>query len=127
MIEKALQVEAEDRYQTGNEFKKSMMEVSETINRQVATGDVTVTPPPAEATLLAGSDTLPRPVPPGQRAARRPEEKQIPLGLDHRRGRSWHHRPAGDRIRAQQGVFAQWTDPDRGNPIRCPGDRRCPA
>ena len=80
VIEKALQVEAEDRYQTGNEFKKSMMEVSETINRQVATGDVTVTPPPAEATLLAGSDTLPRPVPPGQRPPAARKQSKFPWG-----------------------------------------------
>ena len=79
-IEKALQVEPEDRYQTGNEFKKAMLEVSETINRQVATGDVTVTPPPAEATVVAGGQTLPRPVPPGQKPPVAPKQSKFPWG-----------------------------------------------
>jgi serine/threonine protein kinase len=36
VIEQAIQVEADDRYQTGNEFKLALLEVSETITRQVA-------------------------------------------------------------------------------------------
>ncbi|MBN2045510.1 MAG: protein kinase [Anaerolineales bacterium] len=59
VIEKALRVDAEERYQSGNEFKRAMTEVSETVTRQVAIGDVTVSPPPAEATLVAGEMTLP--------------------------------------------------------------------
>jgi Tol biopolymer transport system component len=54
VIEKALQVEADDRYQTGKEFKQALTEASDTINRQVATGEVTVSPPAAQRSIPWG-------------------------------------------------------------------------
>ena len=55
------------------------MEASETITRQVATGEVTVTPPPAEATMVAGGATMPRPVA-GSRPLAAPARRAIPWG-----------------------------------------------
>ena len=55
VIEKALEVNSEDRYQSGNDFKEKLLEASETITRQVAAGDVTVTPPPEDATVVAST------------------------------------------------------------------------
>ena len=59
-IEKALEVNSEDRYQSGSEFKQKLLEISETVNRQVAIGDVTVTPPPADETQMAAGPTIAR-------------------------------------------------------------------
>jgi predicted Ser/Thr protein kinase len=84
IIEKALHVDPINRYQTGNEFKQALMEASDTVTRQVATGEVTVTPPPADATMVAGALTMPRPV--KQKPASRPsaprqkEGRSSPLG-----------------------------------------------
>lgn len=77
VIEKALRVDSEDRYQTGDEFKQALLEASDTINRQVATGEVTVTPPPADATVAArdiGKTTT------GPREASQPSGRGIPWG-----------------------------------------------
>jgi serine/threonine protein kinase/Tol biopolymer transport system component len=46
VIEKALAVQPEDRFQTAARFHKALMDASETVSRKVASGDVTVTPPP---------------------------------------------------------------------------------
>ncbi len=59
IIEKSLNVKTENRYQSGAEFKQALLEASETINRQVAKGDVTVTPTPSDATRVAGDATIP--------------------------------------------------------------------
>ncbi|MGD2027619.1 MAG: protein kinase, partial [Anaerolineales bacterium] len=59
VIEKALSVNADDRYQTGREFKRALLQASDTVNRQVARGDITVEPPPADATVVAGEATMP--------------------------------------------------------------------
>lgn len=58
-VEKALKVEAADRQQSGAEFRSQLLLTSDTANRQFATGDVTVAPPPAEATVAAGDVTMP--------------------------------------------------------------------
>ena len=58
-IEKALNVEAENRYQTGGEFKRSLLQASDTAKRQVVTGELTVAPPPPGATEVASEATLP--------------------------------------------------------------------
>lgn len=64
VIEKALSVNAEDRYQTGAAFKRALLEASDTVNRQVARGDVTVEPPPPDATVVASDATFPSEKPP---------------------------------------------------------------
>ena len=77
VIEKALKVDIEERYQTGHDFKRALLDASETINRDVAAGDVTVTPPPADATVAArdiGRTTS------GSRPAAQPAGRGIPWG-----------------------------------------------
>ncbi len=62
IIEKALKVNKEDRYSSAAEFKQVMLDASETVTRAVASGEVTIAPPPAEAldaTRVAGDVTLP--------------------------------------------------------------------
>lgn len=48
-IEKALSVQPEDRFQTAAEFKNALRNASETVNRKLATGELTIAPPPAES------------------------------------------------------------------------------
>lgn len=71
VIEKALAVKSEDRYQTGAEFKIALLEASETVTRQVAKGDVTVSPTPDSATVIAGPDY-------GKSTGRPKSERSIP-------------------------------------------------
>ncbi len=61
VIEKALSIEPDDRHQTGAEFRRALLQASESAYRQVATGDMTVAPPPSDATEVAGEATLPPP------------------------------------------------------------------
>jgi hypothetical protein len=49
VIEKALDVQPEKRYQNAYDFKKALLEASDTINQQVAMGEVTIAPPPPSA------------------------------------------------------------------------------
>lgn len=65
-VERALEVNSEDRYQSAAEFKLALLEASDTVTRQVATGDVTVTPPPAKVTLPAAGPTRRKAQAPGR-------------------------------------------------------------
>jgi hypothetical protein len=49
VIEKALDVQPEKRYQRAGEFKKALLEASDTIRQEVVAGDVTIAPPPPSA------------------------------------------------------------------------------
>lgn len=49
LIEKALNVKPDDRYQTSSDFKQALLKASDTIERSVATGGVTIAPPPARS------------------------------------------------------------------------------
>ncbi len=53
VIEKALNAKSEDRYQTGAELKRALLDASDTVTRQMARGEVTVAPPPLGATVVA--------------------------------------------------------------------------
>jgi Tol biopolymer transport system component len=87
VIEKGLEVQAEDRYQTALEFKQALLEVGDTTTRKAAAGEVTITPPPLEsltATRVASGMNMPIPVAtmpsPGAAAAR--PARRIPwLGI----------------------------------------------
>lgn len=46
IVEKALSVQPEDRYQTASDFKDSLLQASDTVQRNVAVGEVTIAPPP---------------------------------------------------------------------------------
>jgi serine/threonine protein kinase len=48
-IEKALAVQQEDRFQTALEFKNALRNASETVNRRITTGELTVPPPPPDS------------------------------------------------------------------------------
>jgi serine/threonine protein kinase len=75
VIEKGLEVQAEDRYQSALEFKQALLEVGDTMTRQAAAGEVTITPPPPEsivATRVASGSDIPIPV------ATAPAPKAIP-------------------------------------------------
>jgi serine/threonine protein kinase/Tol biopolymer transport system component len=56
-VEKALSVDPANRQQSGAELRRELLQVSDSVYRQVATGDVTVTPPPPGATKMAGDDS----------------------------------------------------------------------
>jgi hypothetical protein len=65
VIEKGLEIQAEDRYQAALEFKQALIEVGDTMTRQAAAGEVTITPPPPEsiiATRVAAGSDIPIPV-----------------------------------------------------------------
>jgi len=53
-IERALSVDPANRQQSGAELKRALLQASDDVYRQVATGEVTVTPPPSGE--LEGSD-----------------------------------------------------------------------
>jgi serine/threonine protein kinase len=58
VIEKALEVKPDDRYQTADEFKSALLAANNAARRRE--GDYTVTPPPGEEKpLLASEDMLP--------------------------------------------------------------------
>ena len=65
-VEKALNVDPANRQQSGAELRRELLQVSDSVYRQVATGDVTVTPPPPGATMVAGEDS---PAPPSETVA----------------------------------------------------------
>ncbi|MEK6221242.1 MAG: serine/threonine-protein kinase [Chloroflexota bacterium] len=46
VIERALNVQTEDRYQSAEELKVALLEASETVQRDVVVGEVTIAPPP---------------------------------------------------------------------------------
>ena len=73
VIEQALEVKTENRFQTGEDFKHALLEASETVTRQVAQGDVTVTPTPQDATVVAGADY-------GKSTGRPKSQRSIPAG-----------------------------------------------
>jgi serine/threonine protein kinase len=61
-LEKALSVDPEDRFQTAVEFKRALRAASETVDRRIASGEVTVAPPPIESldpTMVSAGPTLP--------------------------------------------------------------------
>jgi serine/threonine protein kinase/Tol biopolymer transport system component len=61
-LEKALSVDPEDRYQTAAEFKRALRAASETVDRRIAAGELTVAPPPVEAldpTMVSAGPTIP--------------------------------------------------------------------
>jgi len=71
VIEKALEIEPEDRYQDSNEFRRSLISASEltfnTLER------LTVTPPP-----LDGVEPAPQDSPPRQNSSKRPSKSSLP-------------------------------------------------
>jgi serine/threonine protein kinase len=48
-LEKSLAVQPEDRFQTAAELKTALRNASDTVNRRIETGELTVTPPPPDA------------------------------------------------------------------------------
>jgi Tol biopolymer transport system component len=87
VIEKGLEVQAEDRYQTALAFKQSLLEVGDTMTRKAASGEVTITPPPPEslmATRVASGADMPIPVAtaPSPKATAEKRSRRIPwLGI----------------------------------------------
>ncbi|MDH5606096.1 MAG: protein kinase, partial [Anaerolineae bacterium] len=55
-IEQALNIQPEERYQTAQEFKMSLLQASETVSREVASGEVTIAPPPPTSFSKSSSD-----------------------------------------------------------------------
>jgi serine/threonine protein kinase len=61
-LEKALSVDPEDRFQTAVEFKHALRAASDTVDRRIASGELTVAPPPIESldpTMASAGPTLP--------------------------------------------------------------------
>jgi serine/threonine protein kinase len=47
-VEKALEIQSEDRYQAAEDFRQALLEASDTAQRRVVSGETAITPPPAE-------------------------------------------------------------------------------
>ena len=57
IIERALSMQPDERFQTAVEFKQALLSASDTISRQVAKGEVSVEPPPQDSvTTVVSSD-----------------------------------------------------------------------
>lgn len=49
VIEKALEIKSENRFQTAAEFKHALLDTSDTVQQRVAMGEMTVAPPPPQS------------------------------------------------------------------------------
>jgi serine/threonine protein kinase/Tol biopolymer transport system component len=59
VIEKALEIHPDDRYQSGYEFKEALLNASSATRSRVEGGDATVSPPPAEYIAAIAEGRLP--------------------------------------------------------------------
>ncbi|MBW8011305.1 MAG: protein kinase [Chloroflexi bacterium] len=52
VVEKAIEVQPEDRFQRAEVFKQALIEANDTVTRKVAKGGITIAPPPLDASDL---------------------------------------------------------------------------